>query len=446
MPVSPARAFAFDILIRIEREQSYATELLHADSGKSLSEQDHGLATEIVMGVLRWRLWLDDRIAEFSSQKLGKLDLEVLTALRIASYQLVWLNRVPARAAIYESVELVKRARKRSSAPFVNAVLRKLAENKLPIPAPTNPHSSVELAVKLAHPQWLVERWVAHYGSSTAAEICHYDQTVPETTIRLRHPEIEEQLTREGIRLAPGALLSSARKVIAGDITHTPSFRKREVIIQDEASQLVAALLGEGESVLDCCAAPGGKTRVIAERNPQAEITALELHPHRARLMRNLLPPESNGNIRIAAGDARMPPFSAKFDRILTDVPCSGTGTLARNPEIKWRLQPSRLDELHELQITILRSALAQLERGGRLVYSTCSLEPEENEKVVERIAAEDKSLIIRDCGSEIKSLRDSGELVWANLANLTRGPYLRTLLGTHPCEGFFAAILEKGS
>lgn len=444
MPVSPARAFAFDILVRVEREQSYATELLHADSGRSLSPQDHGLATEIVMGVLRWRAWLDDRIAQFSSQKLSKLDLEVLTALRMAVYQLVWLSRIPARAAIYESVELVKRARKRSSAPFVNAVLRKAAEKKLAIPAPASAESPATLAANFAHPQWLVERWIKHYGLSAAAEICRHDQAVPETTIRLRDRKAEEELMRQGLRLAPGALLSSARKVLSGDITHTAAFRKREVVIQDEASQLVAALVGNGTRILDCCAAPGGKTQVIADRNPQAQITAIELHPHRARLMRDLLPLGSKGNISLAAGDARALPFAAKFDCILADVPCSGTGTLARNPEIKWRLQPSRFAELHELQCTILRSAAGQLERGGLLVYSTCSLEPEENEQVVEKIAEEDKTLRIRDCGLELESLKKSGELLWNDLASLTRGPYLRTLPGVHPCDGFFAAILEK--
>jgi 16S rRNA (cytosine967-C5)-methyltransferase len=399
------------------------------------------------MGVLRWRSLLDSRIATSSTQPLAKLDPEILVALRLAVYQLGWL-RIPARAAINESVELVKRARKRSAAPFVNAVLRKLAGVSFSQEPPAISRSSVEaLAASSAHPLWLVERWTHAYGLDSAVHICQHDQSVPVTAIRLRRPEAEAQLRAEGIDLAPGALLSSARRVQHGDITSSATFRAGLCVIQDEASQLVAALVGHGTRILDCCAAPGGKTLSIADRNPTADVAAVELHPHRARLLQRLLKandPQTEVKARVVAADAQNLPFAANFDRVLADVPCSGTGTLARNPEIKWRLTPQDFADLQARQLAIFRSALAHVVAGGRLIYSTCSLEREENEDVIERLLAEDSSFRVLDCRAELNRLQGEGELIWPDPSSLTRGPYLRTLPGVHPCDGFFAAILEK--
>jgi 16S rRNA (cytosine967-C5)-methyltransferase len=396
------------------------------------------------MGVLRWRSRLDAQIATASSQPLSKLDLEILIALRLALYQFLWLDRIPQRAALHQSVELVKRARKRSAAPFVNAVLRKLsaAPHKRTV-AEDETTSPEPLARTLAHPPWLVERWAREYGLPAARRICQHDQSVPITTIRLRAPHAEEQLNREGITLSPGGLLASARHVQAGDITKTQAFRGRQIVIQDEASQLVAALVGIGSDVLDCCAAPGGKTLAIADRNPAAAITAVELHPHRARLLQKLLHPHAS-RIRIVTADARHLPLTRQFDRVLADVPCSGTGTLARNPEIKWRLTVGDLEELPRRQLAILRSALAQVAPGGRLLYSTCSLEKEENEDVVEQALSENDAFRLLDCQSELDHLKTSGDLIWPNPRSITHGPYLRTIPGVHPCDGFFAAILQQ--
>ena len=406
------------------------------------------------MGVLRWRSLLDSQIADISAQPLSKLDPEILTTLRLAIYQLRWLSRIPARAAINESVELVKRARKRSAAPFVNAVLRKLDTNVSHVH--NSPQSEISdalvkaLAGSSAHPLWLVERWAQFYGPDSAFRICRHDQSVPVTAIRLRRPETEEQIKAEGIELAPGSLLVSARRVRHGDVTKTAAFRAGLCVIQDEASQLVAALVGRGTNILDCCAAPGGKTLAIADRNPKANISAVDLHPHRARVLRRLLSaPESqteveSRNIRVVAADARNLPFATRFDRVLADVPCSGTGTLARNPEIKWRLTPQDLCDLQARQLAILRSAMAQVAPRGRLVYSTCSLEKEENEDVIERLLEEDSSFRVVDCRAELEQLHEKRELIWPDPVSLTRGPYLRTLPGVQPCDGFFAAILEK--
>jgi len=451
MSVSPSRAAAFDILLRVEREKSYTADLLHSAAYDELSRPDHALATELVMGVVRWRSRLDDEIAGAASQPPKKLDLEVLTALRLAVYQFRFLDRIPPRAALHESVELVKRARKRSAAPFVNAVLRKVSVSKplcSSVPPVVNPSQPEEMANVWAHPQWLVKRWAKDYGEAITEKICRYNQSTPTTSVRLRDLKSETELATEGISLTPGALLSSARRLESGEITRTKAFRQRQIVIQDEASQLVAALVGQVEKenprFLDCCAAPGGKTLAISDNNPSAAVTAVEIHPHRARLMQKLVGRNESTRIKIVAADATNLPVSLKFDRILVDVPCCGTGTLARNPEIKWRLKPEDLAELHNRQLTILRSTLAHLAPGGRLVYSTCSLEREENENVIEQALVETSSIRLLDCRAELDRLKTIGALTLSDPEPLSRGRFLRTIPGVHPCDGFFAAILEK--
>lgn len=448
MPISPARNAAFAILLRVSKEDAYAAELLHASQYANLAPADHGLATELVMGVLRWQSVLDEKIAAHSSQAIHKLDLEVLISLRLGVYQIDFLERVPVRAAIHESVELVKQARKRSAAGFVNAVLRKAAQQpaKPGLAAIGNASTSRELAALSAHPEWMVDRWINTYGIESTRQICAFDQRPPQTAIRLADPAAEAELITEGIEFGPGELLTSARRVLSGDVTRTKAFRAGQVPIQDEASQLVALMVGKGERILDCCAAPGGKTRVLAEENPRATILAVELHPHRARLLRRLAP---NPNIKVLCADSTKLPFTAQFDRILVDAPCSGTGTLARNPEIKWRLKPEDLSNLAGRQLAILQSAMQRLCPGGRLLYSTCSLEPEENQEVVQQALSCHGEFRLLSCRGELERLQLEGKLSrQASEANkidtLVAGPYLRTLPGVHPCEGFFAALLEK--
>jgi len=424
------------------------------------------------------------------------MDREVLNALRLGVYQLLLLDRIPRHAAINESVELVKRARKRSAAGMANAVLRKVADS----------HSLENSRVSqnrrevghpkflLSHPQWLVQRWERTYGSEFAEQICEYDQAAPETVLRFLNSQFDrqkairrssssadldassfsdqigpaaqgppvaavptldgrdslgasspttalDQHAADGIEFGQGKLLCCAALVKSGEITRTKVFREHSVVIQDEASQLVALLVGTGRNILDCCAAPGGKTRIIAERNPNQRVIAMDLHPHRARLLRKLV---SEPNVLVVAGDARRMPFAKKFDRILVDAPCSGTGTLARNPDIKWRLTPEDIVRLHAYQIEILITAMQHVTPGGRIIYSTCSLEPEENEIVVQAAIEAEPSFKVIDCRDELQRLRDDGELAWSNTDSLLSGRYLRTIPGVHPCDGFFAAILVK--
>jgi 16S rRNA (cytosine967-C5)-methyltransferase len=441
--LSPARDVALDILLRVE-QGGFASELLHSERLDKLSPADRGLCTELVMGVLRWRSRLDEAIAGVSSQKLNKLDDEVLESLRLAAYQIGFLQRVPAHAAVNDSVELVKRKKKKSAAPFVNAVLRKLLAKKdafEPVLS-SGPVTLPDLVLMQAHPLWLIERWAERYGLEAAVQICAYDQSVPPTAIHVVNESVLAELEAAGIAFVPGILIRGAYRITHGDVTKTKAFADGRIWIQDEGSQLVATLVGRGERLLDCCAAPGGKTAILAERNPKSSITAAEIHEHRARTMRTRL--QSRTNVKVVTADATQLPDN-NFDRVLADVPCSGTGTLARNPEIKWRLQPADLVDLHQRQAAILRAALSKLSRGGRVIYSSCSLEPEENDEVVEEVL-QDSHFRVCNVGDELRLLQREGELVYHDLNQLLEGDYLRTLPGRLPADGFFAAILERVS
>jgi 16S rRNA (cytosine967-C5)-methyltransferase len=233
----------------------------------------------------------------------------------------------------------------------------------------------------------------------------------------------------------------NAFTVTSGNITQSEAFHERRLVIQDEASQLVALLVGKGDAILDCCAAPGGKTRILAEQNPDSIVVAMELHTHRAALLKKLV---TSGNVRVIAADARQFPLDKKFDRILVDAPCSGTGTLARNPEIKWRLKAEDMARLQGYQLEILSAAMSHVASHGRVIYSTCSLEPEENERVVETALAANPEFRLIDCRGELQRLKEYGELVAHDSDSLLSGPYLRTIPGVHPSDGFFTAILEK--
>ena len=445
MPIAPARIAAFDVLLRVETQDAYAVELLHSEGISRLSPVDRNLATQLVMGVLRWRSRLDSMISRFVSgrNEISKLDHEVRIALRLAIFQSKFLERVPDSAAVNDSVELVKRARKNSAAPLVNAVLRKLLKST-DSPSPPMLDSAEAVANELAHPQWLVDSWTEQFGLSKSLRVCEYDQSTPETSIRLREinaSDCIEQLASEGVTLDPGSLMANARRVFLGDITRTSPLYDGRIAIQDEGSQLVAALLGKGRRILDCCAAPGGKTAAIAVKNPSATILATELHPQRARVMRKLNCPP---NVNVVVADATRLPMSGKFDRILVYVPCSGTGTLSRNPEIKWKLRPSDLEDLHGRQVAILKAALDCLTENGRAVYSTCSLERLENETVIEEVLRHRPGIALVECRDTLQQLRDDGELIWPHLGDLIDGPFLRTIPGIVPCDGFFAALIEK--
>jgi 16S rRNA (cytosine967-C5)-methyltransferase len=342
--ISPARKAAFTILLAVERGPSHSDDLLRGKAVNALSAADRNLCTALVLGVLRWQIQLDHQLQVLLKRPNAKLDREVLIALRMGAFQLLHLDRIPARAAIDESVELAKQAGHRFASGMVNAVLRKLAA------APYFNFSetgAAELAMAQAHPAWMVERWAGFFSLEAARAICLHGQSQPALTVRLADPSTEAELAAAGVVLKPAELLTAARTVVAGDPAATAAFLEGRVRLQDEGSQLVAEIAGclangpghKVESVLDACAAPGGKTLILAERNPQARILACESSEPRLEQLRKRLAAFSQIECRLA--DATALREDSAFDLALADVPCSGTGTLGRNPEIRHRLRPT---------------------------------------------------------------------------------------------------------
>ena len=408
--ISAARREAFAILLEIDRNQGHSDDLLRNSRVSALSPQDRNLCTTLVMGTLRWQIRLDGLIKPLLTKPNARLDPEIRIALRLGAFQLLFLDRIPAHAAISDSVALAKAAGHKFASGMVNAVLRKLAAIPKPKQLPSLDLTAVTLAEATAHPAWLVERWAANYGLEAARAICLHGQSQPELAIRLNPkdaPALEAELAEQGIVLLPGALLSSARRVVSGDVTSTAAFRSGQIRIQEEGSQLIAELGGDvcraPKQILDCCAAPGGKTLILAERNSQAKITAVEISPERHRALEARIATSLyTAQIEVQLGDAMQLRADQAYDLVLADVPCSGTGTLGRNPEIRHRLQPLELALHHERQCAILSGALRA--GAGLVIYSTCSLEPEENRQVVAEVLAE---VSVRSLGWRQVSLAD---------------------------------------
>jgi 16S rRNA (cytosine967-C5)-methyltransferase len=455
LAISTARKIAFETLRRVEAEGAYASDVLHTELGPSIKAEDAALATELTMGVLRWRGLLDFLLERQLNKPVTRLDLAVALALRIGLYQLRFLERIPARAAVNESVELVKRARKTSAASLVNAVLRRSAAEAATPAAqllpPTLP-AAERLGILHAHPRWMVERWLARSTEARTTALLEANNRAPRLTCSVHDPALREEilaeLQRAGLQVSEARLLHSAFAVSGGSPTKTSAFREGRISIQDEASQAVSLLLDvhEGDRVLDLCAAPGGKTMHLARAaGPTGVVVAADLHLHRLRAMQTQLERIGLTRVGLVNLDATKDlPFGIAFDRILVDAPCSGTGTLARHPEIRWRLRPEQLPELHRMQVAILSKALDSLAGGGRLVYSTCSLEPEENEEVVVD-ALRGSEFVRRLASSKLAvTLRKylvpkiASEKLWDDSGQF------RTLPGEQATDGFFAAVLER--
>lgn len=452
MRISPARRIAFDVLRRVEAKGAYASDQLHARLGKAAMPEDAALATELALGVLRWRRLLDFLLERYLERPAHALDLEVLIALRLGLYQLRWLERVPARAAVNESVELVKAARKASAAALVNAVLRRAAlQAREPFEnvVPRNLSPADRLGIRHSHPTWLVERWLAHVGERRTIALLEANNRAPRLTCIVhdakRRDDVLTSCKKSRLEVAPGRWLAQALSVRGGNPAASEAFRRGWISIQDEASRTVALALGveRGDSVLDVCAAPGGKTATLARAAGDASlVVASDSHAHRLRAMRTLLHRLGLEHVRLVALDATRPlPFSRSFDRILVDAPCSGTGTLARNPEVRWRLTLDDLGDFHSRQVAMLRQAVKRLAPGGRAVYSTCSLEPEENEEVVRAVEAERPDLRrISPVQALVPHLRRSA----AAEKLIDPEGFFRTFPPEQETDGFFAAVLER--
>jgi len=450
--ISPARREAYAILLRLERDDTHSDDLLRGRRVSALSEQDRNLCTALVMGVLRRQLQLDAAIRPLLARPKRRLDAEVEIALRLGAFQLMHLDRVPSHAAIGESVALARAAGHRFASGMVNAVLRKLAARPRNLDAAGKASTAAQVAVLTGHPPWMVERWADFYRLEAAERICEYGQIEPQLCVRLISGEVEAELACEGLELEVGAILTSARRVVWGDVAATAAFREGQVRIQEEGSQLIAELAGQGTQILDCCAAPGGKTLILAERNPEAEVTAWEISVPRFEAMRTRVAESAfAGRIEVMHMDAAAERGEGEYDLVLADAPCSGTGTLARNPEIRHRLKVEDLARHHERQCAILRGALrAAGQSGARVLYSTCSLEPEENEQVVVEVLADSPEWGRVSMGERVEALRSEGQLMPDVSTLLQRCVNAEGSLSLLPgraglaTDGFFAAMLER--
>ena len=459
MTISPARTIAFDVLLRVAKQNAYADDVLRGALNESVKTEDAGLATELALGVLRWQRLLDFLIDRYLKKPTDVADPEVRIALRLGFYQLYFLTRVPAHAALNESVELVKRARKRSAANLVNAILRKAAKERrgeiLPPDAissllpPETSHAD-RLGIRYSHPTWMVERWIRTFGEERTRDLLQANNRVPALSGYILDPTREEEarslLRNTKTTILPGKLLRDAWVLEGGNPSACEAVRDGWIALQDEASQAVARLVAvdPGQTVLDLCAAPGGKTLLLARAaGEHGRVIAADLHANRVRAMKERFEHAGIRNVETFVVDSSQPlPFERTFDRILVDVPCSGTGTLARHPEIRWKIRSEDLSDLHARQSALLRNALAYLAHGGRLVYSTCSLEPEENELVVREIlsATGNEFQVVDPRGAIAGALQES---VSVESVVDTNG-LLRTFPGEHGTDGFFAAVIER--
>jgi 16S rRNA (cytosine967-C5)-methyltransferase len=401
---------AFEILKLVGQGKGHSDELLHSALTDTLSAEDRNLTTALVMGVLRWQIALDARIKTLLQRPEQRLAEPVALALRLGAFQLLHMDRIPPHAALSESVELCRAAGEPHATGMVNAVLRKLAAAQKP--GPRVFESTAAFAERLGHPRWLVERWVAAYGREAALAICEADQQEHADTSMFRQVGGDLPLMDDGSRLV---------------------------------AELAAAAMPDARRVWDCCAAPGGKTLILALREPEAELLATDVSAKRTAQMQARLKRFAYAErVRCSVADAtKLAKDDTKFDLILCDVPCSGTGTLAGNPEIRHRLKSEEFARQSERQRAILKGALSRLAPGGRLVYSTCSLEPEENEQVVDAVLAESAFRRVPVDGI-LEALQASGAFREGfDLRSAVRDGALRTLPGVHPCDGFFAVVIE---
>ncbi|HLW81022.1 MAG TPA: 16S rRNA (cytosine(967)-C(5))-methyltransferase RsmB [Candidatus Acidoferrales bacterium] len=446
-----ARAIAYSVLLAVETRAAYASELLHSRMSSDIAARDAALATELVMGTLRWQRALDFFIARYTGRTISALDAEVLIALRMGIYQLRHLTRIPARAAVNESVELVRRARKKSAVPLANAALRRAAAEKSePLTSflPAGMDATEALAIEHSHPTWMVERWLRKFGEPKTIELLEWNNHAPKQACAILNPARREETIRSleeaGLHVEAGRLLKDAIVVSRGNVAKTAALRNGWIAIQDEASQAIPLLLDAqgGESVLDLCAAPGGKTIALAQRaGARGHVVACDIYEARLRVMRERLHATGTNNVSLVILDGTSDlPFGRRFDRILVDAPCSGTGTLARNPEIRWRLRAEDLAELRVCQVKLLASALAHLAPNGKLLYSTCSMEAEENESVIQEALAKSPDFRI-----EPVKVPQSILVEGVRAENLTDGEgAFRTFPPAQHSDGFFAAAIRR--
>ena len=451
-----ARLLAFRSLQDIERTGAPADETINRLlTTAHLEPRDRGLIVELVYGVLRHRGTLDWRLDRVSDRPMERLPLPIRTALRLGAYQLLYLDRIPASAAVNESVALAKTVRGRDWSGLVNAILRTLQREPAP-PWPDLDKDPVHAyAVRYACPRWLVERWIARFGPADAERLCQTAATIPPLTVRVNtlrssREALQAEFLKAGVESQPTAVSPIGLIVDKqGAITDLPLFQEGAFYVEDEAAQLVPPLVDAqpGERILDACAAPGGKaTHLAAIMQNRGEIIACDQSAARLHLLADncrrlgvsIIAPVQMDAARLhGLASCRKSVLSTPFDRILLDAPCSGFGVLRRHPEAKWHKDEALLTQQQVRQLAILTQVSALLRPGGIIVYSTCSTEIEENEQVIERFC------------SDHQNFSREAVMPWLPIPGQSLvNAYgdLSTMFSPQSMDGFFAARLRKAS
>ena len=446
--IGPARVAAYEVLRAVSSRRADLPAALALARARLPDERDRALAGEIATGTLRWQGTFDHIIAAFARRSLDRLDPEVVDILRLTLFQLLHLDRVPASAAVNDAVDLVRKAGKGSAASFANALLRRVTRERARLPLPPrvvgDPGKELDyLEAALSHPRWLVQRWRDRYGFDATESWCLFNNAAAALTLRANRlrgtrEELMRILADVGVRARPARFAPDALVVESGNPLLALPPGQGLFVVQDEASQLVARLVAAspGEQVLDACASPGGKTTAMAaDMNDSGLVVSLDVRPKRVSLLAELVRNSGARSVRVVQADAARPlPFQPVFDAVLVDAPCSGLGTLRRDPDIKWRRNEPEFAALAGLQLDILESAAAVVRPGGRIVYATCSSEPEENEAVVQRFLERR-----RDFRANPLSFALAPELINSD-------GHFRSLPFRDGLEAFFAASVVKAA
>jgi 16S rRNA (cytosine967-C5)-methyltransferase len=452
--IAPARRAALDVLVAVGAGRADLPDAIARARGTLGDERDRALLVELTTGTLRWRGALDFAIERAADRPVSRMDAAVLDILRLSTYQLLHLDRVPAAAAVDDAVSLTRAARKTSAAGFVNAVLRRISRSRerLGLPerpaGPDAPRDEIlrYLTITLSHPEWLAARWLDRVGFGAAEDWLHYNNqpavlTLRANTLRIDRESLARRLGAAGTVVEPTRFAPDGLIVRSGHPLQLPMSGEGLFVAQDEASQLVGLLAAERSAglVLDVCASPGGKTLIIAALAPRAWVIAADLRPRRLQLLRETIAASGAPGVRVVRHDALQPlPYGQVFDTVLLDAPCSGLGIIRRDPEIRWRRAAGDLPRLSADQDRMLGHAAAVVKPGGTIVYSTCSSEPEENERVVEaflRGAGAAFDLAPREEVS--RRLPESARFL------VEESGWLRTTWRDQ-LDGFFAAVLKR--
>jgi 16S rRNA (cytosine967-C5)-methyltransferase len=447
--IAPARSAAYEILSAVSAGRAdLPAAIVHARASLR-DDRDRALAAEIATGVQRWRDALDHLIATFAKRPLHRLDPEIIEILRIGAYQLLHLTRVPASAVVDDAVNLARRVGKGSASGFVNALLRTVSRQRRALPLPPRPADPADaaaaldyLTITLSHPRWLAARWLARFGFDRAEQWATFDNQPAPLTLRTNRihttpAALTGQLAAHEVIVHSGRFAPDALVVDEGQPLRDPGVADGGFVVQDEASQLVTLLAGPspGPLVLDTCASPGGKATAFAAA-ASGLVIACDVRARRMALLARTVEATGASNVRLVQADVTRPlPFSTGFSCVVVDAPCSGLGTLRRDPDIKWRRQETDLPTLAAAQRQMLVNAAQAVAPGGRLVYATCSSEPEENEEIVDAFLRETPGFVPLSAAQAHPAMPP---------AVVDRRGHLRTAPDAHGLEAFFGAVFVK--